>query len=650
MEIKITSLRIKNFRNLSELNINFKDSVNEIVAQNGIGKTNTLSAIMWCLFGKSIYDDKKFVISPIIDGEERNDVTTEVTLVINGNYVVTRLWYQRKATLMTGYVIDGREEKTTITQSKFTDELREKFDIDEEMFKKLSNINCLPNLHWKDLKDFIFSLIGEVKDEEVLLRGDFSLVEQQIKLMGVNDTKDSLLASDKALNDEIKRYETEYQTLVNTKEKYVADEKENEQLENRKKEIEDELDSVSKKIEEQQKYLDEYRHKETEISNLKIEIQQKNNQIEFNNNAIEDYKKSYELNSVSVDVIREKEKSYIQSKIDSVQNRLNKLDESSEKYTNELEETKNKGKELQAKEIKVENDTCNACGQKLPEERIQATLDNLKKQQLEELNKLQGQVNDLTTIIGSNSVEYEQKTQELEELKKQLEEVDRKVYEEQEESEKQKEIRVARENKELENKTLREEIDGLNVQLEKMNKEFETMEQPTLTLTDTASLRNELNEINNKLATTITLNKINEDIEKSDENLTNAKNQKNTIKNKIEQVAKFNNLKAELVRQKAKSHFKIVDFKTKNYTQDGIEQETFLIQVGGIEYKELNSAMKIHVAVDLLSGIQRLKDIQIPILIDNAECLSSNIEPIETQIIMTKVEKNQPIIKVNWYE
>lgn len=634
MELKINRLRIKNFRNINELEINFKDKVTKILGENGKGKTNTLSAIMWCLFGKNIYDDKKFVISPIIDNEEKNDITTNVTLILNDNYVISRTWYQRKASVQTGYIIDGKEELTTITQSQFTDELKDKFGIDEETFKSLSNINYLPNLNWKDLKEFIFKLIGEVKDEEVLLRGDFGLVEEQIKLMGINSTKDSLTASDKDISEEIKRLETEYQTLVNTKEKYVADEEQNIELKNRKKEIEEEIAKYQEKQKEEEKIKDDYNNKQKEISNIEDQIQHKNNQLEFNNNAIEDYKKSYELNSVSVDVIREKEKSYVQNKINSVNERLNALDKQSQSYDKEITEINRKGKELQEKEIKVENDTCNTCGQKLPEEKIKSILDKLKEQQLEELNRLQEQAKSLKTIIGANANEFEQKINELEELEKQLVEVDTKVYEEQEETEKQKEIRVAKENKELENKQLIQDIETLKAKLENLTNELNSMTKPSIELNINQDLFKELDEINSKLATSITLSKISEDVEKANVNLANAKDKKVVIKNKLEQVAKFNNLKADLVRQKVKSHFKIVDFKTKEFTQDGIEQETFKICIDGIDYKELNTGMKMLVAIDLLVGIQKLKDIHTPIIIDNAENITSDISVEDTQLII----------------
>src|SRR5574344_817396 len=265
-KIKFSKLTIKNFRNINELEINFNDDITEISGKNGLGKTNTLSAIMWCLWGKDIYDTKQFVISPIIDGEEDNSINTVVKLVINDNYVVERSYCKRITSLKTGWIIDGKEQCVSITQSNYQKELLENL-VDEETFKSLSNINYIPNLNWKDLKKLIFDLIGDISDNEVLLRDDFGLIEEYITKFGIEQTQKLLQDTDKELSNDIKKLETEYQTLVNTKEKYVANEEDNAKLETRKQEIEKELYANKQQQLEQQQKLDEYNSKKRDIDN-----------------------------------------------------------------------------------------------------------------------------------------------------------------------------------------------------------------------------------------------------------------------------------------------------------------------------------------------------------------------------------------------
>ena len=263
-KIKFNHISITNFRNINELEFDFNDKTTEIVGENGLGKTNTLSAIMWCLFGKDIYDVKQFTISPIINGKEDNSINTIVKLVLNDNYVIERSYKNRKTDLKTGWIIDGKENLVSITQSNYLKELSEEV-VDESTFKSLSNINYVPNLNWKDLKKLIFDLIGDISDDEVLLRDNFELIEEYVRKFGIEQTQKLLQETNKELNTDIKRLETEYQTLLNTKEKYVATESEQEILLKRKEEIEKTLFDYENSIKEKQKELDGFNSLENSV-------------------------------------------------------------------------------------------------------------------------------------------------------------------------------------------------------------------------------------------------------------------------------------------------------------------------------------------------------------------------------------------------
>lgn len=643
MNLKINKLKITSFRNITELEIDFKDGITEIQAENGKGKTNTLSAIMWCLFGKNIYEAKSFPISPIIEGEERNDIRTNVTIYLNDNYVVSRTYYKRTTSLQTGYLIDGVEQLVETTQTNYKKDFAEKF-VDEETFKSLSNINYIPSLHWKELKQLIFDLIGGVSDEEVLVNDDFNLIEEQIRLMGINGTQEALKLSDGLLNDQIKAKETEYQTLNNTKEKYVAENSNAELLKTRKKLLEKQIKENQQIIEENKKIQQQEFDKENFIKNRTQELIQTRQYLEYSKINIEKLSKQYDLLATDVDIIRQKEISYIQSNIESLIDRNESLANNNVRYGEELSELKSKGEKLKNQEIKVENDKCSTCGQVLPEELINATLERLKEKQLNELTSIKNQYDDTKIVIEKNQLEIDDNNIKIEELKKQLEVVKTKVIKVEEENERQKAVRVEKEKLELELKDVENTIEKLKEKLEEaINISIIGVKKEVPDLTETLT---ELNSINEQLATTITLEKINSDIEKANEELSQLKSNKNTIKDKLQQVVKFNNIKAELLRNKAKSNFKIADFKTKEFTQDGSEVETFKICVDGIDYQELNTGMKIMVAIDLITGIQKLKDIYVPIICDNLENVTSDICVENTQMIVARAVKGVEKLEV----
>lgn len=634
--IKFKKVEITNFRNITELTINFNETLTEIKAENGKGKTNILSAILWCLFGKNIYDEKAFVISPIIDGVEKNEICTNVKITFENGYVISRTNHNRKTTLQTGYEIDGKDNLVNITQRNFEDELKDKL-IDLETFKSLSNINYLPNLNWKDLKELILNLIGDIKDEEVLLLDDFSLIEEQIRVMGINSTRDALIASNKSLSEEITRKESEYQTLFNTKEKYVLDNDENEQLEKQKEQLIQDIKNLDLIREKNNTEIERQRSKKVELEDTKRNLDVIDANFDRNKQLIESYKTQYDLSATNTDILRQQEINSYEMKKQTLANRFQTLVDRNVLATNEMTDAKAKGEELKNKEVKVENDTCSSCGQLLPEEKINEVLNKLQEEQLEELTRLKKIYDSSKDLIEVNQIEIKEIENQMNELDKLIETAKTKVFETAE-NDTQKKIRIQIEQLEVRNEELKQEAVDLVVKITDLEKEISSF-NTDFANTDTSYLIDELNGINEKLATTITLNKINDDIKVVEKELEEIRNNKVVVKNKLEQIAKFNNVKSDLLREKAKSNFKIVDFKTREFTQDGVEQETFKICIDGVDYKELNTGFKILVAIDLVSGIQKLKGLSVPILIDNAESVTKDIEVENTQIIVARATK-----------
>lgn len=639
-KIKFNSLYIKNFRNITEMNINFNDKTTYIMSVNGKGKTNILSSIMWCLFGKDIYDTKQFTISPIINGQEDNSITTIVKMVINDNYVVERTYKDRKTTLKTGWLIDGEESLVAITQAKYNQELLENL-VDEETFKSLSNVNYIPNLHWKDLKSLIFELIGNITDEEVLLRDDFKLIEEYVTKFGIDQTQALIKETESKINEDIKRIETEYQTLVNTREKYVVEESGLEPLKTRKQEIEKTLFENQKQNEKINKQIEEYRKKEDKIRQKQNEIKIFESEIDNLKNTIKEYDELYNEAGTSVEDIKAKEIKRVMNEIDVLGQEKQKLNRYIEDYKDRIETLKEKGNELKQKEIKIENSKCSACGQELPESKLKETLEKLKEQQLQELQNIKDNLDEQKRIL----VDYENDLKICEEKlhieNQELENINSKEYTYvEEETERQKRLRVAKEEKELELKELLQTKDKLEKELDILEEEFKTLEYPDEIENDLFPLKLELDEINEKLATTITLSKIEDDINNTYKELQTKKENKILNKDKMQEIIKFNNIKAELLKEKVRKYFDIVNFKTKEYTQTGEEVETFKIcNEKGVEWKETNSANKILLGLDLIQGIQKAKDLEIPVLIDNVEQITSNIESKGCQLIVAKATK-----------
>lgn len=644
-KIVFKKLIIKNFRNINELEIDFNENNTEIQGENGLGKTNTLSSIMWCLFGKNIEDNKQFVISPIINGVEDNSILTSVKLILNDNYVIERSYKNRKTELKTGWVIDGIENLVSITQTNYNKELLENF-VDEETFKSLSNINYIPNLHWKDLKKLIFDLIGDIKDEEVLLRDDFELIEEYVRKFGIEQTQKLLQETEKSLNEQIKVLETQYQTLLNTKEKYVVEDTKHNELFARKEEIEKEIYNLKEQQSKRDLEVSNYFEKKRKIEELEYDIKRIEKEILYDKAMIQDYENLYKQNAYDVEMLRRKDIERILSELDMHSMEKKKSQNLIENYSNIVENLKNNGNKLKQKEVKVENETCSSCGQKLPEDKIKETLEKLKQQQLEELQKIKEDYDKQKKELEKAQEKYDIECGFVKGLNEELEFIKNKEYQVEEETSKQKEIRVAKETKEIHLKELEQKLNDLNIVYCNKRQEFDNIEEPLACEVDYSVLKKELDTINESLATTITLNKISEDIEKTLKELNDKKNNKIANKEKIQQVIKFNNIKAELLKFRTKEYFGICEFRTKETTLNGDEIECFkIVDANNIEFKEVNSAKKILMGIDLICGIQKAKDIYLPLIVDNVETVTSDIKT-NTQLIVARATKGVSKLEV----
>ena len=504
----------------------------------------------------------------------------------------------------------------------------------------MSNVNYIPNLHWKDLKALIFELIGDIKDEEVLLRDDFKLIEEYVSKFGIDQAQELIKETEKKANEDIKRLETEYQTLVNTREKYVVEDSESESLKTRKEEIEKQLFENQKETEKLNEQREHYRKSEENIRHKESEIKIFENEIELANKSIKEYQELYDNAGTSIEELKQKDLSILERDRQEIERDINFESETKEQLEKNLEHIKEIGNELKEKEIKIENSKCSTCGQELPEAKLKETLEKAKENQLQELENIKAQYDMQKVVIENHNKILEELKQRLEFVQKDIENIDKKEYKVEEETDRQKKIRVAKEEKELELKEHINKKESLEKELDLLKKQFEYMEYPKQVENDLFPLKLELDNINEKLATSITLTKINEDIDNTYKELELKRNNKILNKDKMQEIIKFNNIKAELLKEKVRKYFDIVNFKTKEYTQSGEEVETFKIcNEKGVEWKETNSANKILLGIDLIQGIQKAKDLEIPILIDNTEQITSEIETKGCQLIMAKATK-----------
>ncbi len=633
MQLIFKEITISNFKGIADLHIEFTENKNILEGENGIGKTSVLDAITWCLFGKNFADEKLFKITPIIDEVEQTNLITSVELKVNDT-LIERIWDNSKATIKVDGVKFGIRE--------FNDYLRDKFLITDEEFKSLSNTDYIPKLHWRDLRNLIMGLVGEITNEEVYTRGDFSLIEDKIESVGIEKTVEDIKTSKSNLSNEIKRLQGNIDQKTSDIQELVVDEEEQKQLTLRKEEL-------KKQIDEYNTLKDKKASQNSDISKLnKLQSDLSANETEQGRLRADnvEYQKTYDSSNIDIALIKQNKIKDIENRINYVKQDIERLDFEKSTLIADREELRQKYNEEVNREIKVENSICSACGQPLPEEKIQDVLSKLKEESKSLANGYVNKAKQKLVRMEEIDLLISNYNEKINSLKKDIEQVENEQIDPNQESNIQKQMKFNMERN-------AERLSGLMEDAKKLEKNIVDLKEiiskhEVIEISNISSLQNELEEIVNKLAISETLNKFKAQLKCLQDDYSNLLKEKELLNEKEQQVILFNNTKAEMLKERIKHNFKLADFITQEETKDGKLVETFKIAINGIEYNALNTGHKILVALDLIDNIQRMKNKRLPILIDGLGELT-RLPELDTQVIgcRAKYQANKKLEVVN---
>ena len=77
--MRIENIEIQNFRQYRNLQFKFpcasgQNDLHIIYAKNGVGKTNVLNAITWCLYDSEMHLGNKYTASPILNNQQVQEI------------------------------------------------------------------------------------------------------------------------------------------------------------------------------------------------------------------------------------------------------------------------------------------------------------------------------------------------------------------------------------------------------------------------------------------------------------------------------------------------------------------------------------------------------------------------------------------------
>lgn len=642
-EIRLMQLKLKNFKGIKDLTIDFKGESTNIFGANATGKTTVFDAFKWVLFDKDSTDRKNFNIKTLDSNNNQIhflEHEVELTLKVNGTNIVFRKMLKEKWVKKRG---QAEQEYSGNETSYWIDEVptakkeyEEKINniINENLFKLVTDALYFNNMKWQDRREILLKIANiSVNDEDILRSNEeLQLLLDKLEGRSIKDYQKVVESKIKAIKEDISkipvRIDEATMGLSNIAELEVIDfenlkeEKSNYQFEIER--IDNTFLDFQKKATENNALLNTLSSKKIELSTLqnKLENEQK---TELSNRKIAIYNKINEVNN----------------QIKQKQNNIESLELSISNFGKQRDELRGKWNEINNKQFEEpENEfICPTCKQELPEsqkeQKIEELRNNFTRQKQLELENINVQ----GTRAKENQEKYEAELANTKEvvdtLKNELEILNKESIQVEEDI---NSLQVANYKDNEDYKKLLNEVE----QIEKQVANITSATVDESLKTEKLKAQAEIERINSLFARK-------ENIEKTQARIAELEKQEEELGQQIQNleqqqylIEKFTVTKVELVEQAINSKFKVAKFKLFNTLINGGIEETCITLINGVDFPDANHAAQILVGLDIIETFNSYYNVSAPIFVDNSEAISSNYNT-NTQLIRLTVSNDKEL-------
>lgn len=630
--ITLKKLILQDWRGQNKV-INFGHNT-EIKGRNKSGKSSCFNAWLWLLTGADEQDRinyKLFDDTLPLTYENSKLASAEAVLDIDG------VAYTLKKTAKQGWTRKkGREEY----EKKATDDY--KFYIDsiernasdykafiEETFapfpklKLMLNIGHYLGLEWKSLRQIFQDLVGEIKDED--FKGDYSIIKNELAKYAPEQIKESIKGQMKPIKQNIEGLPITISTLQSS----LPDISGLDTIQQEIDEAKEQIESIDKQIlgsNEQAKVYIEKRNTElAEINKLKQEYAEAESQ--YNLKSIEQANKikaeisEIDFSNDEIIIKNEQAKQSIENAEKNLKLVTSKLDKLNE-YRNTLLKQNEEVKAMNFEDI-----FCSFCGQKLPDDKLDAARTKFFEQK-DSKHKA------IVADGKANNEKIAQVKKEIEELQAIID----KGYEEKPLQDKEQLI--------LELQELRDNfVKYSNTKKGKEKLEIIASHEANLTdipTTDTTALQNMKKELLNEIEANSKKLGLKDEYDKQvakiaqfQSELKDSAAELALLEGKLNAVERYEREKASIISYRVNSKFDYLHVEMTETNKSGNIVDTCKVTDNmGISASVTNHASKVLIGIDLALALQKFYDVNLPLFIDDADLVNSdNMPAIDNQLV-----------------
>lgn len=612
-------------------------AITKIMAKNGKGKSTIATAYLWCLFNCDYELKDNPVVRREVDGKSVDDMDTsvELTLDVDGKEITMKKAQVRTYNKdKTGYKDDNSYYINDVRKN--LKDFNAYLDVDMSIFKMCSNVNAFLNQKPAEMREYLFSLVGDVTDLDIVSQK--AELAELVPLLN-KYTVEELSAMNKATKTKITKDLPILDGQIKEKERDIQLKQaiEVSDLELQKNSLKVQIADCVAKQADNNKLMAKYDKASSDILNLKFELSDMSRKA--NEDNVKARKEIEDKISDKQFLVRQTEKT-----ISETERCIELSKQTIESITGYLNAERKKWMEENNRQFDENSLICPYCGNEYSEDKKEQLRANFKKHKADTLKAITDNGNlyadrlskerktlaDLEAELPQHKESLEMLNTAIADLEKQLSELPQEI-----------DVSATDEYKALE-KQIAEKEEAMHKANDISAIKAELKAQETV-------LRQQLAECESQIAKSDTaadeqrLEELKKTRTDSEQNKTNAEK----ILDLLDELDKAKN---EALTEAVNSHFGLVKWQLFTYTKSGGYKSCCIPTVDGksILTTMSNKGNRILGRVDICSSIQKISDISVPIILDDSESLSTDnqkkvAEMVNSQLIMLIVNDSEKL-------
>lgn len=603
MIMKLSTLKIENFRVIKNFEITPNGSNLAVFGKNKCGKTTLYDAFLWLLFGKNSAGETKFGIKPTMLPQETEN-SVEADFFVDGKPLTLKKVYASKYIKSTGeykgseleYYINGVPKKKNEYESAISE------IINEDKFKLLTNPKYFTEtLEWKSRRNILFELAGEKSDAELAAENpEFSAIFPYFEQLGsatellksvsaqVKKNSERINILPKLINENAAKLsnvtaseETLTGDICTIKAKIAAN---NEKI----GALKAWTPTSNPEYEDLKQQLDEILHRNSEYR-YEQEKRLKEEKDNYNSTLSRLNSELFSLNS---------KKSAYEDKIAFLSRERNEL----LKKRNEITERKWSGSEI-----------CPTCGQAIPEEIISKSKSEFERKVSEELEENTAKGKDVRAKLDSVTAENNAVLKDIMAVEAKIKDLKPPVS-----------SNVTFDLPEFEE--TKAEIENKMEIIENSAEEFPHTAEIEALISKNAEFEIEITKMNGLISEIRENDKLLARIDELKVEQASLRSEQAKLQQRFDLVNAFVRFKTDSVTESINAKFRLARFKLfePNKTNDGLQECCEALAFNAVRYNDINTAGKVLVGVDIISTLAEHYGLSVPLFIDNIDGLDSD--------------------------